>query len=86
MNNINCDWRIQGQESYLFAKTLEFKSYSERKSTTDHDHCEFCSEKFSDTIPDCLNSGYTTTDDYYWICTECFLDFNVEFKWTVIKA
>ena len=85
MNKTTHDWRFQGQQKYLLAKTLVFKSYSERKTATHHDHCEFCSEKFSDTIPDCLNNGYTTTDDYHWICTKCYLDFNEEFKWTVKK-
>jgi len=61
------DWRLQGQQKYLFGKTMIHKKYADKKTTTDHDHCEFCSGKFSTTIPDCLTEGYTTTDDYHWI-------------------
>ena len=81
--NKNSDWRLQGQEKYLFGKTLVFKNYSDRKTTTDHDHCEFCSDKFSEIIPDCLQIGYTTIDDYHWICKICYSDFKESFKWTL---
>ncbi len=74
------DWRLQGQEKYLFGAILSFKKYSDRKTTTDHDHCEFCWAKFSDTIPGKLTEGYTTQDDYRWICNECFIDFKDKFK------
>jgi hypothetical protein len=83
MDNKDNDWRLQGQEKYLFAKTLVFKNYADRETNIDHDHCEFCSNKFSETISDCLVSGYTTTDDYHWICEKCYLDFKEKFKWTV---
>jgi len=76
------DWRLQGQQKYLFGKTMIHKKYADKKTTTDHDHCEFCSGKFSTTIPDCLTEGYTTTDDYHWICENCFNDFRNDFKWT----
>ena len=76
------DWRLQGQQKYLFGKTMIHKKYADKKTTTDHDHCEFCSGKFSTTIPDCLTEGYTTTDDYQWICENCFNDFRNDFKWT----
>ena len=80
----NNDWRLQGQEKYLLAETLTIKKYADRKTTTDHDHCEFCSAKFSVTIQDCLRSGYTTTDNYHWICENCFNDFKELFKWTIL--
>ena len=80
----NIDWRLQGQEKYLLAKTFVIKRYADRKTTTDHDHCEFCSAKFSETIPECLRSGYTTTNDYHWICDKCFTDFKELFKWTLV--
>ena len=81
----NNDWRLQGQEKYLFGKTLIYKKYADRITITDHDHCEFCSDKFSDTIPNCLTEGYTTTDNYRWICGNCYLDFKKDFEWTIIK-
>ena len=79
------DWRRQGQEKYLFGASLCLKKYSDRKTRTDHDHCEFCSAKFSDIIPGALTEGYTTRDDYRWICEQCFADFNNEFQFTLIS-
>ena len=84
MDSNNNDWRLQGQGKYLFGKTLVHKKYADRTTTTDHDHCEFCSDKFSSTIANCLTEGYTTTDDYHWICENCFNDFKNDFKWTTI--
>ena len=83
MKDKKIDWRLQGQEKYLFGKSLIFTNYAERKTITDHDHCEFCSNKFSNTIPDCLTKGYTTTDAYHWICENCFIDFKNDFEWTL---
>lgn len=75
------DWRLQGQEKYLFGKTMIHKKYADKTTTTDHAHCEFCSDKFSVNIPDCLKEGYTTTNDYHWVCENCFNDFKNDFKW-----
>jgi hypothetical protein len=84
MDSNNNDWRLQGQEKYLFGKTLVHKKYTDKTTTTDHDHCEFCLDKFSTTIANCLTEGHTTTDDYHWICENCFNDFKNDFKWTTI--
>ena len=83
MKNTNNDWRLQGQENYLIGKTLVYKKYADRITSSDHDHCEFCSEKFSEVISECLTEGYTTTDDYHWICKNCYHDFKNDFRWTV---
>lgn len=77
------DWRLQGQEKYLSGERLCFKQYVERSSDTDHDHCEFCWAKFSDSIPGSLTQGYTTLDSYRWICEPCYSDFKEEFRWIV---
>ena len=86
MSDIGNDWRLQGQEKYLLGVALCLKKYSDRKSSTDHDHCEFCTEKFSDSIPNCLTQGYTTSNDYHWICEKCYNDFKEHFKWVIIGA
>ncbi|RYE50177.1 MAG: hypothetical protein EOP48_20235 [Sphingobacteriales bacterium] len=83
MKKVSGDWRLQGQEKYLFGKKLFFKRYSDRKTTTDHDHCEFCFVKFSDTVSGTLSEGFTTEDEYRWICKTCFNDFLEKFKWEV---
>jgi len=77
------DWRYHEQETYLLGVTLRRKKYAERKTKTDHDHCEFCGAKFSDSIPGALTEGHATTDDYQWICDDCYSDFKDEFKWLV---
>lgn len=74
------DWRLTNQENYLKNKLLLSKNYKDRITNTDHDHCEFCLEKFSEDISD-LNFGYCTEDNYYWICIECYNDFKNMFGW-----
>ena len=74
------DWRLSGQENYLSGKALYFRKWKAPKKEWDHDHCEFCWEKFSD-YPDTLHEGYTTEDNYYWICPTCYNDFKEMFKW-----
>ena len=45
-----------------------------------HDHCSFCWEK---ALTDKSCTFYCTEDMYYWICEECFQDFQSEFNWQV---
>ncbi len=79
------DWRLlRGQEDYLLNKTLYFRKWQATSEEWDHEHCEFCWGKFSD-FPDTLHEGYTTEDNYYWICPACFEDFKEMFKWKVIE-
>ena len=80
---MNEDWRLQGQERYLKGITLFLKQYADRTTETDHDHCEFCWEKFSDTVPDALKAGYASADDYRWICMRCFEDFKEMFHFHI---
>ena len=84
------DWRLNNQEKYLMGVTLVRSLYRQYPYNPewDHDHCEFCFTKFSlDTrIEDALQAGYTTTDEYRWICQTCFEDFKEMFKWKVIDS
>ena len=77
------DWRLQGQARYLTGVELGWQEYREFRAGWDHDHCEFCSAKFSENLADALRSGYTTPDRYRWICRECFDDFRDLFGWQV---
>jgi len=78
------DWRLQGQEKYLKGVTLYLKKYYKYKGTCDHDHCEFCWAKFSiEGLPDAIDEGYATKDNYHWICKSCFGDFKELFQWKV---
>lgn len=76
------DWRRQGQERYLAGAKLFFRQYHPYRTEWDHDHCEFCNRKFLEGQGD-LTEGYTTADNYRWICPDCFEDFKREFHWTV---
>jgi hypothetical protein len=79
------DWRLQGQERYLKGVALARRRWRETRAGWDHDHCEFCGEKFSDErIPDALHEGWTTADEYRWICDECYRDFKDQFGWTLM--
>jgi hypothetical protein len=77
------DWRLQGQERFLKSVQLVKKHYRKHRNGWDHDHCEFCGAKLSEHPGD-LNFGYVSTDDYHWVCENCFNDFREEFQWTVV--
>ena len=76
------DWRRQGQERYLKNKRLIKQSYRPLRKGWDHDHCEFCGNKFS-ASPDDLREGFSTVNGYHWVCLKCFEDFCEEFGWLV---
>ena len=78
------DWRLQGQERYLYGQVLVRRAYRQYATNPnwDHDHCQFCSAKFMlGDDPETLKSGYATTDDYRWICEACYQDFKEMFSW-----
>lgn len=77
------DWRRQGQERFLKQAKLSHRPYAPFREGWDHDHCEFCGEKFSLAEQD-LKEGYCTEDGYHWVCEGCFQDFREEFAWTVV--
>ena len=79
------DWRLRGQESFLQGVALVKKKYHAYSDDWDHDHCEFCMSKFSKDPTD-LHDGYTTLDEYHWVCPTCFEDFRVAFAWTLLEA
>ncbi len=78
------DWRLQGQERYLKGITLYWRQYSRYSEDWDHDHCAFCWKKFMEVDhPETLHEGYTTENEYYWVCKVCFEDFRDRFHWRV---
>jgi hypothetical protein len=79
------DWRLTNQEDYLQSVRLYFRKYSKWSESWDHDHCVFCFSKFVvEDIPDVLHEGYSTEDQYHWICINCFVDFKEKFQWEVV--
>ena len=75
----NQDWRSMGQEEYLMNQILTFDEYKRYSDTWNHDHCEFCTKKFSEYNND-LHEGYYTLDNNIWICEGCFNDFHEKFS------
>src|SRR3954470_5401091 len=83
------DYRLQGQARYLQGATLHWSQYKQPSADWDHDHCEFCWKTLAEPASGCIHaefSGYTTDDQYRWICKSCFDDFKERFEWKVSKA
>jgi hypothetical protein len=57
----------------------KWRPFDERR---DHDHCEFCGDKFNETE---IEAGYCTEDFDKWICEECFADFMETFEWVLVE-
>jgi len=80
------DWRLHGQQAYLTGVTLVRQKYRRYRNNPqwDHDHCEFCGAKFMvEDAAGAVHEGFSTEDDYRWVCTGCFDDFKTLFEWTV---
>lgn len=78
------DWRLLYQMDYLYRAKLK-KATFRPSETNEHEHCEFCRDKFAE-YEGCLKSGYCTLDEYRWICETCFEDFKEQFEWTVVET
>lgn len=76
------DWRIAGQEGYLMGKHLQHRRYDPALAREDFLQCEFCYSTFKrDGLP--FATAYYEPDGKYWICAQCFQDFQKYFQWTV---
>ncbi|MFZ0300091.1 MAG: hypothetical protein WBW31_06555 [Candidatus Sulfotelmatobacter sp.] len=74
------DWRVD-LARHTKGATLTLKKYVRCSEKWDHDHCEACTTKFSETIPGALREGYATNDNYRWICADCFNDLKEQMGW-----
>lgn len=83
--NIEKDWRLKGaSKDYLKGCTFIYKKYKKYRDDWEHDHCEFCSAKFKDVdADDVLRYGYSTKNDYWWVCEKCFEDFKDRFGFNI---
>ena len=89
------DWRLQGQEGYLFGRGLRWSRWWSYQEGWDHDHCYFCQQEFCTDEHECPSSplgrsvtdGYVTADDNYeWICPQCYENFKERFQWTITES
>ena len=78
------DWRLRWQERYLKGVELCWATYKPYRVDWDHDHCSFCWRKFAIQGGD-FTEGYMTKDAYYWICKDCYGDFNSMFDWKIVS-
>ena len=75
------DYRIDNAQ-WTRGAILHFRKYARFSDTRDHDHCEGCWAKFMESGgPDVLTEGYSTEDNYRWICPECFRDLKDIMGW-----
>ena len=79
------DWRLADPHEYLTGITLVRRVWRQSRPHWDHDHCEFCWADFGvhGDEPDVLREGWTTPDEYRWICDTCFNDFREQFGWQI---
>jgi hypothetical protein len=77
------DWRLISQD-HMQGLELEWSAYTIYREGWDHDHCEFCRDKFSVSPAD-LNAGYRTPDRYRWVCRTCFDEFEANFEWKLLS-
>ena len=75
----NDDWRLFNQMEYLYEKEMMQIPYQPYRPGWEHDHCEFCCA----TIDKNTKDAYCTTDQYHWVCRECFEDFKDMFHWNL---
>jgi len=81
------EWRLSGQERYLQGATMHRRPYFLWRPDWDHDHCSFCWASFElpgrPLEPNEFDEGWTTDDEYHWVCPACFSDFQERFEWSV---
>jgi len=78
------DWRLMAQEEYLMNTKWRWETYVAPRVTWDHDHCEFCTEKFSEYEGD-SHEGFRELKHDHWVCEECFNDFKEMFGFRVVQ-
>jgi hypothetical protein len=77
------DWRVDLAQ-HTKGATLTLKKYVHTGEKWEHVHCEICSEEFSETAPKALREGYTTPDNGYWICPDCFSELKEQMGWKLV--
>ena len=80
MQKIKSDvWRRRGQNEYMTNMKFRYAKFVPDHYGSLHTHCEFCWHTFmekSEGLEDCSSYGYCSSDGKYWVCEECFHDFN----------
>lgn len=82
-SDITEDWRYRTAAPDLRGQTLWKERWRAPRPSWDHDHCEFCWAKFSESIEGALREGYVTAGGREWVCPACFADFRDAFDFTL---
>jgi len=77
------DWRVDNAK-HTRGAALHFQKYVRRSDEWEHDHCEACTAKLMESGANVLTEGYVTSDEYRWICAQCFNDLKAEMGWTLV--
>lgn len=84
-------WRLNNV-GHLKRLRLQFRRYTLRNESWDHDHCAACWAKFTEFEgPAIQHDGYATCDDYpegacyVWICKTCFDEMKQDIGWSTIN-
>ena len=83
----NDDWRLGGQEKYLQGLVFTREKYKRPSPEWDHDHCQFCWEKFMEEgFEGTLHEGYVSKEGDRWVCFQCFDDFKEKFQFRLEES
>jgi len=101
--NFEFDWRPQLKEHYLFRVKLSLRFHydetvwgtrsrsgkirDEMPESWNHEHCDFCFQRISDTTwPDGIQEAYADEDEEQWVCPKCFEFLKDLFEWNTERS
>ena len=87
------DWRLRNAKPHLYGAAFRWKTYLQRSTRGDHDHCAGCMVKFAEDRADgVLTEGYAVTadykhgEDYEWVCADCFAALGEQLHWRCVGS
>jgi hypothetical protein len=83
------DYRLEHHKEYLQGLALHWSLYRQPSATWDHDHCEFCWQRFAEPTSHYTDAefwGYVASDGAreWWICKTCADDLKGRYEWEVV--
>jgi hypothetical protein len=73
----------------LRSKNFRWSRYTQPSPEWDHDHCEFCFQRFAEpraNYNDSVEFGFTTPDRFNWVCRECVDKYKDQFGWIIVAT
>jgi hypothetical protein len=83
------DYRLEWHKDYLQGLRLRWLPYKQPSAAWDHDHCEFCWQRFAEPAShytDAKFIGYVTSNGGpdWWICEKCANDLKERYAWELV--